>query len=132
MFTELKGNTFGFNSSNVEDGAYYYLYVDVDSENGKYYPVGPAVTLARANVINESSIHMFFYGSDDFKWDLPEELPTEEEPAKEQPKEEKKDETIAKEKMPNTGLTYIVTLAIGTVTVLGAIAYKKHNNLRGI
>lgn len=132
MFTELKGNTFGFNSSNVEDGAYYYLYVDVDLENGKYYPVGPAVTLARASVLGKH-ISMFFYGSNDFKWELPEELPTEEEPAKEQPKEEeKKDETIAKEKMPNTGLTYIVTLAIGTVTVLGAVAYKKHNNLRGI
>ncbi len=134
MFHEIGGNSFGFKKSNVEDGAYYYLYVDVDSENGKYYPVGPAVTLARANIGNESgNISMFFYGTGNFKWELPEELPTEEEPAKEQPKEEeKKDETIAKEKMPNTGLTYIVTLAIGTVTVLGAVAYKKHNNLRGI
>lgn len=132
MFREIEENSFGFKNSNVEDGAYYYLYVDVDSENGKYYPVGPAVTLARASVLGKH-ISMFFYGSNDFKWELPEELPTEEEPAKEQPKEEeKKDETIAKEKMPNTGLTYIVTLAIGTVTVLGAVAYKKHNNLRGI
>ncbi len=132
MFRETEENSFGFKNSNVEDGAYYYLYVDVDSENEKYYPVGPAVTLARASVLGKH-ISMFFYGSNDFKWELPEELPTEEEPAKEQPKEEeKKDETIAKEKMPNTGLTYIVTLAIGTVTVLGAVAYKKHNNLRGI
>ena len=123
---------FGISNSEIAAGAYYYLYVDIDSENGKYYPVGPAVTLAIAEK-PMGIFGLFFYGSNDFKWELPEELPTEEEPAKEQPKEEeKKDETIAKEKMPNTGLTYIVTLAIGTVTVLGAVAYKKHNNLRGI
>lgn len=132
-FTHNKNEKLGISNSEIEDGAYYYLYVDVDSENGKYYPVGPAVTLAIAGKVWDE-FYMFFYGTDDFKWELSEEQPAaEEEPAKEQPKEEeKKDETIAKEKMPNTGLTYIVTLAIGTVTVLGAIAYKKHNNLRGI
>lgn len=59
----------GVNSSNVEDGAYYYVYVDVNSENGKYYPVGPAVTLAQGQsslTLGEGHFSMYFFRDKQF------------------------------------------------------------------
>ncbi len=52
----------------LTDGAYYYLYVKADNENGKYVDQ-EAVTLATAQVFPEQKTwFMFFYGDEDFKW----------------------------------------------------------------
>ena len=58
--------------SNLENKAYYYMYVVFDDENGKYYPQS-GLTIAKADVFTEGESkgmwYMFFLGDDDFKWD---------------------------------------------------------------
>ena len=58
--------------NNLEDKAYYYMYVVFDDENGKYYPAS-GLTIAKANV-NTTGVYkgywsLFFLGDDKFKWD---------------------------------------------------------------
>lgn len=54
---------------NIEDDAYYYLYVKTDDENGTYIS-NEAVTLAMGNDHKEAGWALFFYGSNDFKWNI--------------------------------------------------------------
>lgn len=52
---------------NLVDDAYYYLYVKMDDENGKYISQ-EAVTLGQSSVHDDGKWYIFFYGDDDFKW----------------------------------------------------------------
>ncbi len=54
--------------NNLEDKAYYYMYVVFDDENGKYYPAS-GLTLAKASVYESGEWYLFFLGNKDFKWD---------------------------------------------------------------
>lgn len=57
--------------SNLIDGAYYYLYLVVDDEDGKYLPI-ESITLARAQVfpnLENYPWYLFFYGSGKFNFD---------------------------------------------------------------
>ena len=57
---------------NLEDKAYYYMYVVFDDENGKYYPAS-GLTIAKADVFtsgeHKGDWYMFFLGDEKFKWD---------------------------------------------------------------
>lgn len=53
---------------NLDDKAYYYMYVVFDDENGKYYPAS-GLTIAKASVYNDGTWYMFFLGDKEFKWD---------------------------------------------------------------
>ena len=53
----------------LEDGAYYYMSVIFDDENGKYYPAS-GLTIAKAGIITTTGDwYLFFLGDKDFKWD---------------------------------------------------------------
>lgn len=58
--------------NNLEDKAYYYMYVVFDDENGKYYPAS-GLTIAKAEVFTSGNAkgewYLFFLGDEDFKWD---------------------------------------------------------------
>lgn len=58
--------------NNLEDKAYYYMYVVFDDENGKYYPAS-GLTIAKADVFTTGEYkgewHLHFLGNDKFKWD---------------------------------------------------------------
>lgn len=100
------------NLKGLENGAYYFLYIKTDDENGKYIS-NEAVTLAQYNAFANGEWSMFFYGSSDFKWaDWGSEDPT-----------------ISPNPLPNTG-TLVVALC-GTLLLVtslcGVIAYKKYN-----
>ena len=53
----------------LNNNSYYYLYVSLDDENGKYIPA-ECVTLALSNdmAADAKLWNLFFYGSSDFKW----------------------------------------------------------------
>ena len=62
------GTTIEIPMSSLENG-YYYVYISLDDENGKYYPV-EGVTIAQTTVLkNRNTWSMFGYGFDDFSWD---------------------------------------------------------------
>ena len=58
--------------NNIENKAYYYMYVVFDDENGKFHPAS-GLTIAKGWIItegvNKGRWALHFLGSDDFKWD---------------------------------------------------------------
>lgn len=101
--------------SNLENNAYYYLYVVADSENGKYI-TQEAATLALANKKDNGEWYLFFYGANDFKWG---DLGTT-------------DGTTAKKTIPATGESLLVTFAIITLAGTSVFLYRKNQNYKGI
>ena len=110
----------------LENKAYYYIYVEFDDENGKYYPI-EGVTLGQAWFASSSdSWDLWAYTSSDFKWDNLTSTYT--------PTEKKDDNsTVAPGKLPNTGTNVIIMLSIIIATsIIGIVFYKKYNNYKGI
>ena len=103
------------NLNGLEDGAYYYLYVKTDDENGKFTS-NEAVTLARASIYENDKWYMFFYGSSDFKWaDFGGII---------------EDNTTARTILPKTGIYGYIIVGVGLLTIIGVVSrkkYKKYN-----
>lgn len=100
---------------NIENEAYYYLYVKTDDENGKYIS-NEAVTLARTNVYDNNVWYMFFYGSSDFKWENLGNI--------NQGINDNYDNTMATTILPRTGIYSYVICGIVVLAVVGVISYK--------
>lgn len=102
----------------LEDEEYYFLYIEVYDDNGKY--IGhEAVTLAQADVHEDGKWFLFFYGDEDFEWadfgDVEEE-----------------DNTKAPEVLPNTGIgKYIAIISVLAIAVIASyIQVKKMKEIR--
>ena len=118
------------NLSGLEDGAYYYLYVQTEDENGKYIS-NEAVTLAQAKVYTDlnNEWYMFFYGSDNFKWADFGNIPTD----GENTTTGGTDDTIAPIAIPKAGLEKIIFIGIGIMIIgAGITSYKKYKKYQGI
>lgn len=106
----------------LEDKQYYYIYVEFDDENGKYYPI-EGVTLGQAWFSTSSSNwDLWAYTKSEFKWDDLSSTYT--------PTDEETDNTTATGKLPQTGASIVIYVAITLVIVAGvifAIKYKKYN-----
>lgn len=103
----------------VEDGEYYYLYVDFDDESGKYYPLNPGITIARAST-PLGNWYLHFLGDDNFNWkDFGNE--GENQPKTDPEEGKKEDPTVATKTMPHTGKNIILTISI--IAVIASIAY---------
>lgn len=120
----------------IEDEEYYYLYIIMDDENGKYAPIEHCITLAEGWKLNDNwSLH--FYGDNKFNW---KEFSTEGTGEKYIPGETgTKAETTTKKtitssspsKLPYTGTTAIGLLIV--VMVGTAVFFKvKNNKYKGI
>lgn len=114
-YTAGEGNTNGksvIKLTGLQDDAYYFLYIKTDDENGKYISQ-EAVTLGQAEIINNNSWSLHFYGSDDFKWaDFDNVEP---------------DDTTAKENLPNTGVDTVIWMALGLMLVgVGIFSYRQY------
>lgn len=103
----------------VEGGEYYYLYVDFDDESGKYYPLNPGITIAKAS--NSGDYWgLSFLGNDNFNWkDFGNE--GENQPKTDPEEGKKEDPTVAPKTMPRTGKNIILTISI--IAVIASIAY---------
>lgn len=106
----------------LENQQYYYIYVEFDDENGKYYPI-EGVTLGKASFSTSSSNwDLWAYTKSEFKWDDLNSTYT--------PTDKKTDNTTATGKLPQTGASIVIYVAITLVIVAGvifAIKYKKYN-----
>lgn len=107
------------NKLNLVNDEYYYVYMVLDDENGKYFPVED-VSLYQALTYEKdgkTSKSLFDYLNDNFKWNLGNDDTTI-------------DNTTATGKLPQTGASIVIYVAITLVIVAGvifAIKYKKYN-----
>ena len=107
------------NKLDLVNDEYYYVYMVLDDENGKYFPVED-VSLYQALTYEKdgkTSKNLFDYLNDNFKWNLGNDDTTI-------------DNTTATGKLPQTGASIVIYVAITLVIVAGvifAIKYKKYN-----
>lgn len=132
---------------NVTDKEYYYVYMEMDDEGGKYYPV-EEVSLYQGLVSAEIGKNLYDYLSDEFKWNIENGTPTT--PPTNKPtttptnkstnitasttKNNTKtpDITMATGKLPKTGIG-IGLISLIIIAVSGLIfAYFKYDRLKGI
>lgn len=156
----LSGSNVPTVEMNLTNGAYYFAYIELDDENGLYYPVED-IALYRAKGTKD----LVRYSDKEFVWEIAEETkkPTEETPKPEDNKEEPKpqpeqpktdetekkeentivdtntvkkeekqnDPTTAKGSLPQTGEKAILLLVI-VVAVLAGIGYVKYRKYQDI
>lgn len=100
---------------NLSNGEYYYVYMELDTENGKYYPIED-VSLHQAAYLS-NKWYLYNYLDKEFVWNLGEE-----------PQEDNNttvDNTISKNVIPNTGKTLIISLLAMGIATLGFFGYRK-------
>lgn len=135
----------------LQDDAYYYIYVEFDDENGKYYPI-EGVTLGQAWINSDSTWwSIYAYTNENFEWNdvsgnhtTPEQTepektepeqtdPGKEEPEQTKPTQKEEDKTVATGKIPQTGTrTFITTSVIILVAITCILFYKKYNKYKDI
>lgn len=103
-------------------GEYYYLYIILDDEDEKYYPVNHCLTLAEANAFDDGWWSLSFYGDDSFNW---REFETTEN------KSDNTDNTTAKGNLPNTGKSNLLYSTI-TLIAFSLIMYFKNKKYKNI
>lgn len=106
------------------DRAYYYGYFELDTENGKYYPIEDVMLYQAYVGSEEKNTFLYQYLDDKFVWNLSDEGTST--------KEKPKDDTVSNEKLPNTGKNIIVTIVVLSLATAGLISYKKIKMLKGI
>lgn len=123
----------------LQNGAYYFIYVEFDDENGKYCPV-EGITLGQAYTNSTTKKwDIFAYTADNFDWNNLSSTPTEQEKKedpvkKEEPaKKEETDNTIAQGRLPQTGIEVLVIVSVViSLVAVSMIYYKKYNCFRDI
>ncbi len=129
-------------SMNLVANKFYYAYLKVDDENGKYYPIEDVELYQGMGHINESTD---LVDRDIIAWDyIEEETPPKKEentnkpPVAQknniinQPKEQETDNTVAKGKLPQTGLrniAFIASIAAIICIIYIGIKIKKYRDI---
>lgn len=107
---------------NLVDDEYYFVYLELDTENGKYFEIQD-VSLYQALVSEETGKNLYSITDKNFEWDL-EESGTN---------KEYKDNTVSKEKLPNTGVDILIISMITIciiVSVLALIKYRTYKDIK--
>ena len=120
---------------NIIDGAYYFVYRQRDTENGKYYPIEDVMIYQGHNKTG-SSVKPWLCDPDDqeFVWDISNEPAPTPQPTSALAQEEKKqeDNTVKTDgPLPDTG-TSIIVAGITLVGIWGAITYRKNKKYNQI
>lgn len=113
----------------IVDGEYYFAYLQLDDENGTYYPVEDV------ELYQGKSGNLLGQTDSDFKWNIQEENKTDVEEDKNQgtapdKEESKNDGTTAPGTIPQTGESITIFIVIGALVVLGTIGiikFRKNN-----
>lgn len=111
---------------NLVNGEYYYVYMEFEDEEGKYYPVED-VSLYQGLVGEAVGKNLFDYLSDDFSWNL-----SDEDKGSVSEEEKKEDTTTATEKLPQTGINQTAIIAIGIAVVASIGGYAGYRKYKGI
>lgn len=118
---------------NLVDDKYYYVYMEVDDNNGEYYPIED-VSLYQALLSEDVGNNLFDYLSDEFKWNLDDEAGdiVIDDEDKNDNKDDGKDDTIAPGKIPQTGATITLVAVFAIVAIIGTIVFIKFRKMRDI
>lgn len=115
-------------SLNIKNNEYYYVYMEMDDENGKYYPIED-VSLYQALIGNEIGKNLYNYLDENFKWNL-DDGGSSNKPILNNTKTP--DNTLANGKIPKAGIGFGIIILI-IITVGGLVfTYYKYNKLKGI
>ncbi len=119
-------------SNLIQDGSFYFMYAQLDDENGKYYPV-EGITYAKAK-ISEDDWSLVFLSSLD-SWNIPENPTTTTKPSTTTPTaSSKKDTTVAKTSIPFAGnKVFILIIVVTTLVILaivGKVQYNKYKDIK--
>jgi len=110
----------------LQHKAYYYVYVEFDDENGKYYPI-EGVTLGQAWIANSGKYwDLYAYTAENFEWNNLSSTPVEPD------KKEEPDNTVASGKLPQTGVELGIVLIIISLLSVSVFVYRKYSKLKGI
>lgn len=111
------------------DNNYYYVYYELDDENGKYYPIED-ISLYQARYSKGNSFGdgwwLYDYLSSDFKWNLGDDG------SGSTTTDGNKDNTTSTKPIPQTGETLTVAgIIIGTISVatMSIIKYRKYRDI---
>lgn len=97
------------NKLNIEEDAYYFVYMIVDTENGKYVEVEDVAIYKEDNTDEGNAIGHFDYADIEAK------------------EENQKDTTVAPDaKLPQTGISYTIISITVLIIFGGIIAYTKY------
>lgn len=108
----------------LNDGAYYYLYVKLDDENGKYYPV-EGVSLAQAKKHDRNQQwYLFFLGDEDFSWSGLADPEATNNVVKNQTPTQTADTSVSNKNLPYTGKQKLIFFTIFTLFTTVVLFYK--------
>lgn len=97
------------------DDEYYYVYLEIDTENGKYREIED-VSLYQALVSDSVGKNLYSMVDKNFHWNISEEAISK-----------KEDPTIAKSsKLPNTGISLVVVITALGFSIVSIILFKKY------
>ncbi len=137
--TQVSNGPFGYSTdtqilpgNQFADKSYYYLYAELDDEDGKYIPID-SVTLAEADVyptVEGYPWFLFFYGKSNFSLDdIPDDSQNGETSSEESaPESNKVDDTVAKTDLAKTGEKAIIFALIGVAFVASVVFFRKNKN----
>lgn len=113
----------------LQNNSYYFIYAELDDENGKYYPV-EGVTYANAFVAeSQKSYFLHFLNIDSWNG-----TPTNTNPTTSKPSASSSpiDTTISKKSIPFAGnKTVIIAIVVLTIlAILGNIQYKRYKDIK--
>ncbi len=108
--------------NNWTNNGYYYVYMQVDDENGKYMPIEDINLVQCKNTL--SSWNLVDSNSKDFIWNINDDGKT--------PTAPDKDDSTAKKPIPQTGETMIVVISIIGVLTIAIISIIKYRRYRDI
>ncbi len=119
-------------SMNLVNDAYYYVYMELDDENGKYYPVED-VSLYQATV-ELGHKDLYDYLDDHFKWNIQSTQNTQNTQTPSTNNNVKTDDsTTATKILPKTGtIATILIILIGILSISTIIFIRKVNKYKGI
>lgn len=116
------------NNFTIKDKEYFYVYMELDDENGKYYPIED-VSLYQGCVGASVGANLFDYLDNSFKWELDEggSSSGEPNPGTVTPT----DPTQATTVLPDTGkeLLIAIIVAITTIAIGSYIIYRKYKDV---
>ncbi len=108
------------NKLNIEDGAYYFVYMIVENENGKYIDIEDVAIYEECNMKEGNALVHFDFA----------DIRIEEN--KDDIKDDGKDDTTVApdNKLPQTGISYTIIIPIVILTTSGLIYYTKYKKYR--
>lgn len=113
------------NKFSLVNGEYYYVYMEMDNENGKYRKIED-ISLYQGWCDAVIGDNLFDYLSSEFKWNIKEEPVAP-------PTENIVDNTTINKPIPNAGKTSIIMISICIISVIGVIylvQYKKYEGIK--